>query len=171
MTYTITNLEELQDEAIQNKIVIKYVVFPKTIKALYYEEKNLPPVIAINKNCKMGPSEEACIIAEELGHHYTSCGDLLSNKTDKTIIRKQEEQARRWAVKRIASLKDFIGAFETGCRSKEELADHLNITEEFLLWSIDYYKKRYGLMTVVDEQYVICFEPFGIAKLFREEEK
>jgi hypothetical protein len=66
-------------------------------------------------------------------------------------------------------LKDFILAFESGCRTKEEFIDHINITDEFLLWSINYYKKRYGLMTIVDKQYVIYFEPFMIMKLFREE--
>lgn len=122
--------------------------------------------ILIRKDLKT-TTEKTCILAEELGHFFTTVGNIIDQS--KIENRKQEEKARRWAVRRIASLMDFISAFEAGCRTKEEFVDHINITEEFLHWSIDYYKKRYGLMTTVDRQYAIYFEPFMIMKLFKEE--
>lgn len=166
MAYRLTRLEQLQDEALLNNIDVKYAALPKRIKALFYSEPNIPAHIAINKHQINTAAQETCLMAEELGHYYTSSGNLLTGDIDKTIIGKQEEQARRWAVKRIASLKDFVSAFEDGCRTKEELADYLNITGEFLSWSINYYKNKFGLMTIVDKEYIVYFEPFGILKMF-----
>ena len=49
--------------------------------------------IAIRKDIDTS-IEKACVLAEELGHHHTSVGDIL----DMTDIgnRKQERQARLW---------------------------------------------------------------------------
>src|SRR5690554_5342524 len=73
------------------------------IKGLYADN-----VIAINKNIDT-TVEKACVLAEELGHYYTSIGDIL----DQTKIenRKQEKRARRWAVDRLIKVEDFIDAF------------------------------------------------------------
>ncbi|HYE82652.1 MAG TPA: ImmA/IrrE family metallo-endopeptidase [Clostridia bacterium] len=153
-------LVEYSDEL----IVDDASVLPSSVKGFYAAEDK-GNIVLLNKDLKT-VNERVCILAEEVGHHFTTVGDITD--LSKTVNRKQEEKARRWAVRRIASLKDIISAFEAGCRTKEELTDHLNITEEFLLWSIDYYKKKYELMTVVDKQYIVCFEPFGIVKLFKE---
>jgi hypothetical protein len=65
-------------------------------------------------------AEKTCVLAEELGHYYTSCGDILDQKI--TTNRKQEEKAKRWAVQRLVSLNDFICAFRSGARNKFEVA-------------------------------------------------
>ena len=43
----------------------------------------------------MTPTEKACVLAEELGHHYTTVGNIL----DQSDVgnRKQELKARLWA--------------------------------------------------------------------------
>ncbi|MDD3648474.1 MAG: hypothetical protein PHS44_08340, partial [Candidatus Dojkabacteria bacterium] len=50
--------------------------------------------IALDKEVKTG-KEKSCILAEELGHYYTTVGDI----TDQTKVenRKQELRARMWA--------------------------------------------------------------------------
>ena len=39
--------------------------------------------------------EKACVLAEELGHHYTTSGNILDQQ--KISNRKQELRARTWA--------------------------------------------------------------------------
>ena len=49
--------------------------------------------IAIRKNIDT-TIEKACVLTEELGHHYTSVGNIID--MEYTGNRKQERQARLW---------------------------------------------------------------------------
>jgi hypothetical protein len=164
MAIRLSKLELLLDEARLYRIEVKNATLPKRIKGLYFSDNNLPPVIALNKQCIEGMSEELCIMAEEIGHHFTSAGDLLSNSIDKAIIVKQEQIARKWAVKRIASLTDIINAYENGAQSLYEMAEYMDITEDFLCRAIELYRRKHGLMTEVGDKYIVYFEPFGVLK-------
>ena len=166
MAYRLTKLELLQEEALQHDIKVTYASLPKRIKGLYCEDYDISPIIALNKHYIENSKEETCIVAEELGHYYTSSGDLLDEAADMTVVRKQEEKARRWAAKRIISLNDIIKAYEYGARTQQEFAEYLETTEDFLCWAIEYYRKKYGIMKVIDSKYVIYFEPFGIMHMF-----
>lgn len=168
MAYGLTKLELLQEEALQHDIEVKYASLPKRIKGLYCEASDISPVIAVNKHQIENSREETCIVAEELGHYYTSSGDLLDDAADKTVVRKQEMKARRWAAKKILSLNDIVKAFELGARTQQEFAEYLEVTEDFLCWAIECYRQKYGVMKAVGPKYVLYFEPFGILNMFME---
>ena len=51
-------------------------------------------------------------------------------------------------------------------KSNVIVAEHLNITEEFLVDCLNYYKEKYGLY-VRQDNYLIYFEPLGILNLIR----
>lgn len=123
------------------------------LKGLYYDGN-----IIIDKSVDT-KAELKCILAEELGHHHTSHGDILCYEENI----KQENKARDWAIDKLVSLDDFIEIYETGCRSLYEAAEVLEITEEFLKQSIEYYKRKYGAF-VEYKDYAIYFEPVGIMK-------
>ena len=144
--------EELLNEAEQDNITVVYRPMRGNIKGLYYDR-----VIALNKNIDT-TAEKTCVLAEELGHYYTSCGDILDQKI--TTNRKQEEKAKRWAVQRLVSLNDFICAFRSGARNKFEVAEYLGITEEFLDKIVEVYSRKYGAYKVIDD-WIIYFSPFG----------
>nr|DAG37485.1 MAG TPA: IrrE protein [Caudoviricetes sp.] len=109
-------------------------------------------------------SEKTCVLAEELGHHYTTVGDIMDQTN--TANRKQERRARIWAYHKLLSLNDLINSYKCGCRNKFEIAEHLNITEEFLIDSLTYYKEKYGLYAQQDH-YIIYFDPLGILDLYK----
>lgn len=159
----LTKLERLQQEASDEKILTVKKALPARLKGLYYAADDVTPLIAITDS-HLSENEEVCILAEELGHYHTSAGDLLSSKTNKTIVNKQELQAKRFAMKKLIPIYSIIKAYEAGIRSAHELADFLEITEEFLRSTIENMKKVYGLTLTVDETYTIIFEPFGIYK-------
>lgn len=107
--------------------------------------------------------EKACVLAEELGHHYTSVGDILDQA--KTENRKQEQRARAWAYDKMIGLAGIIDSYEHGCKSLHDTADYLNVTEEFLVEALDHYRNKYGICTTVDN-YVVYFEPvLGVGKI------
>lgn len=100
--------------------------------------------------------QKACVLAEELGHHYTTSGDIIEQSS--IMDQKQELRARLWAYNKLIGLQGLISAYQHGCSSVHEVADYLEVTEEFLLDSISAYRKQYGCYAQVDN-YVICFEP------------
>ena len=104
----------------------------------------------------MNTVEKACVLAEEMGHHYTSVGNILDMSD--THNRKQERQARLWAYNRLIGLRGIIKAYETGCQNRYEIAEFLEVTEECLQECIEIYRDKYGVYTIVDN-YVIYFLP------------
>ena len=100
--------------------------------------------------------QKACVLAEELGHHHTTTGNILDQS--ETENRKQEARARLWAFDKLISLHGLVNAYNHHCRSLHETADFLNVTEEFLLEALEVYHRKYGICTVVNN-YVIYFEP------------
>ena len=107
-------------------------------------------------NAKMSDIEKACVLAEELGHHYTSVGNILDMTS--AANRKQERQARLWAYNKQIGLIGLVRAFEHGCQNRFEIAEYLEVTEEFLEECIECYRNKYGICKRVDN-YVVYFIP------------
>lgn len=105
---------------------------------------------------KLTSIEKACVLAEELGHHYTSVGDILD--MDILANRKQERQARLWAYNKQIGLTGLIRAYEAGCTNRYETAEYLEVTEEFLEECIQCYREKHGEYKIVDN-YTIYFIP------------
>ena len=107
--------------------------------------------------------EKACVLAEELGHYYTSVGNILDMTS--AVNRKQERQARLWAYNKQIGLIGLVRAFEHGCQNRFEIAEYLEVTEEFLEECIECYRNKYGICKRVDN-YVVYFIPqLAIMKL------
>ena len=107
-------------------------------------------------------TEKACILAEELGHHYTTVGNILGQSS--VSNRKQELRARMWAYNKLIGLIGIIKSYEHGCHSYHEMAEYLDVTEEFLRDALKRYHQKYGVCTTVDN-YIIYFEPLGVVKM------
>lgn len=119
--------------------------------------------ITINSNLDTN-TEKFCILAEELGHYYTTHGDIR----DQTKIenRKQERKARGWAYERLVSITRLISASKQGIRNRYELAEFLGVSERFIDEAIQYYKDKHGICCETDD-YIIYFEPLGVLKKFK----
>ena len=107
-------------------------------------------------------TEKACILAEELGHHCTTVGNIIDMSIDWN--RKQERQARFHAYEKLIGLMNLIKAYEAGCKNRYEIADYLEVTEEFLQDCIDCYRDKYGIGTQVGEYYVMFIPYLSIGK-------
>lgn len=111
--------------------------------------------IAIRKNIKTR-AEKSCVLAEEIGHHCTTTGDIL-NQSD-TMNRKQEYRARLYGYNLRVGLIGIINAYEARCRNLHEMAEHLDVPEDYLMEVIDCYRSKYGQYVAVDN-YMIYFIP------------
>jgi len=143
------NYEALLVEACNEGLVVKE-------KPLKYNNGRIKGNrIAIRQDIDTS-TEKACILAEELGHHYTSVGDILDLSVAQN--RKQERQARLWAYNKQIGLYGLIRAYEHGCKNRYEVAEYLEVTEEFLEEAICEYRNKYGIYTSVDN-YIVFFIP------------
>lgn len=117
--------------------------------------------IAIRKDIET-QAEKSCVLAEELGHYYTSSGDILDQ--DNIMKQKQEYRARLYGYNLKIGLTGLIRAYEAGCRNLYEMAEFLDATEEYLREAIRCYRSKYGVCAAVDN-YVIYFEPFAVMRM------
>lgn len=111
--------------------------------------------IAIRKDIPT-QAEKSCVLAEELGHYFTSAGNIL-DQTD-IVNRKQEYRARLYGYNLQIGLRGIISAHTAGCRNLYEMADYLDVTEEYLKEALDCYQSKYGEYVKVDN-YMIYFIP------------
>lgn len=149
--FAMNSYERLEDEACRDGIeVVSHQFRNRNIRGLYCDG-----TIGINRSITTS-TEKTCVLAEELGHHHTSVGNILD--MDDIRNRKQERQARLWGYNKLIGLTGIINAFRAGCQSRHEIAELLDVTEEYLQECIDCYRDKYGVYTEVDN-YVIYFIP------------
>lgn len=153
----MNDYERLESEACDDGIDVVDCSFESDkIKGLYCDS-----VIGINKKLKI--SEKTCVLAEELGHHHTTSGDILDQS--KVENRKQEHTARLYAYRKMITLDKLVAARQDGCRNRYEIAEHLDVTEDFLQAAITSYKEIYGAGYRRHDDYLICFEPLNIYRI------
>lgn len=110
-------------------------------------------------NNRVNECEKLCVLYEELGHFNLTVGDI-TDQSDLNNI-KQESIARRWSYEKLISPEDIINAIISGIDNIYDLAEILNITEDFLIQSIEHYKKKYGIY-YVGKTHLLTFEPLNI---------
>ena len=154
----MTEYEKLLDDADKQHVLVtkKFDLSDTRLKGLYCDA-----FIAIDKN--LTEADKACVLAEELGHHATTYGNIIDQSS--VMNRKQERRARVWAYYLMLQFEDIIGAYEHGCQNRYDIAEYLNISEEFLQDAINYYKDKYGAYVAYDN-YFIYFEPLGVLKIY-----
>ena len=155
----LTTYEQLENEACEDGIdIIEYEFESSALKGLYIDN-----TIGLSKQLKTY-AEKKCIIAEEMGHHYTSSGNIIDQK--EMSNRKQEHRARVWAYRKLIELPKLVKAFEHGCRNRYEIAQFLNVTEDFLEDSLNYFKTRYPNGYRIENYYIQFYPNLQIAQRF-----
>ena len=146
----MNSYEYLQEEARKDGVnVIDYLFDSNRLRGLYCDG-----TVAIRQD--ITTAEKSCVLAEELGHHRLTVGNILNQ--DDVSNRKQERIARFWAYNKRIGLSGIIQGYRHHCRSRHELADCLDVSEEFLAEALECYREKYGLYVEVDG-YVIQFDP------------
>jgi len=151
--------ESLLNEAFQENIDIYEEPMKARIKGLYADN-----VIWINENISTS-MEKACVLAEEIGHYHTTAGDILDQSKITNV--KQEKLARKWAWNRLVTPDKLVKAFNSGCRSKYEIAETLGITESFLDEGLNFYREQYGTEIQVDEDHTLFLDPLAVFKAIK----
>lgn len=131
---------EIYDLIEKENIALEEVEFKQYyIEGIYFKVPELPPTIGINKNIVSDTKKYISVLAEELGHHFTSIGDLSAEcvtYTQKINRSKQEKRARIWAANFLISDNEIVGALTHNINTLYGLSDHFNVTEEIIKYKL-----------------------------------
>ena len=120
------------------------------IKGLYADG-----IIGISRHIKT-TVEKLCILAEELGHHYTTQGNILDLKILEN--KEQEFKARAWAYETLMPIELILATCLSGGSRGHCFASENGITTEFLIDAIVYYAIKHKVFKCNIE----IFEALGI---------
>lgn len=143
MTY-----EELLIEADKLGVIVKEANL-RTVDGKCYGNR-----IAINAS--LSECEKICTLKEELLHYQFTVGNITDQ--NKIENRKQELFARKYCYEKLAHPDDIIKALLAGIDNLNDLAEHLNVTTDFLTQAIEHHKKSNGVYYTGDT-HVLVFKP------------
>lgn len=129
------NLNDIFEIIITENITIEEVEFKNNIDGIYLKMPNLAPIIGIRSSIANNNNKYISILAEELGHHFTTIGDLTTEcftYSDRIIRTKQECRARRWAANYLISNEDLVHALRNSISSIYDLSDYFSVTKELI---------------------------------------
>lgn len=156
----MTKYEKLLIEAEKLGIRIREIDFGTDEECGYYH---------INKiliNSRLTENQKHGVLAEELGHHLKTYGNIIDQSELKN--RKQELIARREGYKFILEPLDLVYAYSLGCKNSLEIAEFYEITEKQLNTIITDFKNKYGIGKKFDK-YFVRFEPsFGFFEVIND---
>lgn len=96
--------------------------------------------IAIDKY--ISRREKKCTLGEELGHHYTSAGNILDMRLANSC--KQERKAREWGANKLINYNDFIRVC-TIYDNIYQIAEELDVTYDVVETYYAYLYRTYAL--------------------------
>ncbi|MGZ9442974.1 ImmA/IrrE family metallo-endopeptidase [Staphylococcus epidermidis] len=127
---------------------------PKFQPGLYINGK-----IFINSN--LSETRKTEVLYEELAHHKLTYGNILDQSKD--INRKFENYARRHGYEAALPLRIIVEAHNYGVSNLYELAEYVQLSEEYIVEILKHYKNKYGIGTHYGE-YLITFDPLRVFK-------
>ncbi|MFT4107703.1 MAG: hypothetical protein QM657_18270 [Lacrimispora sp.] len=101
-------------------------------------------------------AKKADVLAEEMGHYYTSVGRIVEQDTVES--KKQERAARLWGYNKRIGLFGLVRAYNAHCETLYDMAEYLDVSEDSLIEALEYYRQIYGVKTTYGK-YMIQFEP------------
>lgn len=137
-----------------------HIHLPDGCKGFYSDD-----LIFIDKN--LSETRKAEVLYEELAHHKLTYGDILDQSNFNN--RKFENYARRYGYENALPLNKIIDAYKYGVSSLYELAEYVQLSEEYVYTVLQHYKSKFGLSTC-HNGHVICFEPLQVFKYINKEE-
>lgn len=147
--------EQLVEHARQLGLEVIEKTFKSSAKGLTKGNK-----IGISKSIESN-AEKRCVLAEEIAHSLYTVGDILDQNNINNV--KQEKYARKKAYEDLLPLSLLIEAYEQGIRSLHEMAEYLEVTEDFFKASLNHYQRKYGLYARYG-RYVLYFSPLTVCE-------
>lgn len=120
---------------------------PENVDGIYLKSSDSFPIIGINCNIVNDKMKYSIVLAEELGHHFTSVGDssvMFNSYSKRLILDKSEIRALKWATEYILPLEKLKPAFlKMHNRQIDSIYNELEVPHEFLLARLKFLSHRF----------------------------
>ena len=139
----MTQYEALEELAAKEGIFLDYTLIKcsDSIDGLYLDFYTKgPKVILINRHIPQ--CCQLAALAEELGHHFASHGNIVSLKD--VTQRKQEVYGRAWAYQRLLPPTEVFSACIDGEGAIWDMADRFGLPESFVREALIFYERKFG---------------------------
>ena len=151
----MTSLEKLQQTAADMGLeVLDYHFDSDRIHGLCCDH-----VIALNSQLPDSIAR-ACVLEEEIAHYDLTVGDIIIESVPANS--KQEHKARMLAYTRRVSLELLISSLRAGYRTASDIAEYMEVTEEFLTAAIEEYRAKYGHYVKVGDDWLMLEPAVGL---------
>jgi Zn-dependent peptidase ImmA (M78 family) len=123
------------------------------VQGIYTYTPEAPtPVIALSNTLHTQERKLRCVLAHELGHHFTTSGHYIiaANSTSSIYATKHENLATKWAVNLMIDTYIFLECLKDGM-DKQELADYFYVLPEFINVKSELVKNNKNLADIVSE--------------------
>lgn len=110
------------------------------LNGIYLKIPNSKPVIGIKKSIINNTKKLRSALSEELGHHFTTNGDLIKksqNYYEQLYKHKEETIAKTWGANFLITDDDFVQALNNCIISVSEMAEYFEVTEEIVKLKIN----------------------------------
>lgn len=108
-------------------------------------EQGLPPVIGLDYSLQNDLPLLRSVLAEELGHHFTSVENGIPrqfyNYSTRQHIDKAEYNTLRWVANYLITDDALLNAFQNCIDTVSELAEHFMVTPEMINLRLKLFEK------------------------------
>lgn len=154
----MNKLDALLDLANNEEIEIYYTdKIADDIKGLYINRQGLK-IISLLNSLKQNNAKLIEILAEELGHHFTSVGNYVSPNKDyssKIMIDKCENKALKWACEFLITEEEIIHIINSNITCVYEIAEILEVSVEFLLKRLEFLSRKKNMLDLGNNRFLI----------------
>lgn len=131
---------------------------PDHVEGMYLKDDDSYPIIAINKKIVDDRKKLSMVLAEELGHHFTSIGDssvMFNSYSQRIKLSSGENKALRWATEFLLPLDEIKEAFIRYEKyGIEEVLDRLEVDRDFFIKRLEFISK-YRTYTEIDSNTIL----------------
>lgn len=125
-----------------NKITYEINSLPED-RLGYYQHSTSGFFIIIDDSLIDDPIMHKCVLAEEVGHYFTTIGKNEPKKgityRKRVAIDKEEEKAIKWAVDYLIDTARLLQYLSTNLYDRfDELVDYFEVTEEYMLLKLQF---------------------------------
>ncbi len=129
--------------AVAEGIGVHIAPLPEPLLGLYDSRPGETPMIILHDSNRDNRKLLRCILAEEIGHHFTCAMDMMAfAMVECYIYSKYDRLALWWAVNYLVPFQQFLDAIRSGHKTVHALAEHFDVTEHFMTTTLKLYKAK-----------------------------
>ena len=106
------------------------------LKGIYFSIPGVPPTIGIKQSIVSYSFIYISVLAEELGRHFTTSGNLPDDSTNYVEELEKNKKDKLWAANFLISDEEFVQALYDCIPTIYDITEYFNVTEEMINYKI-----------------------------------